>query len=270
MKLPLIIFKEPITHFILASLLIFAVNYWTSGSQKEVIVINSQVRDYLVNAHEELRLKTLSEAEIAEVVENYIREEVLYREAYKRGLDKSDSRMRRNMIRKIYGLLAGKVPEPTEQNLRVFFNNNPEKFYQPATFVLNQVYFKDPSAIPDDISIILGKDEGTSEIGDTMMDFGRIIKNATPQLIARNFGSEAAKAVLSAKDTRWFGPFQSRYGVHFFRIQERVPASQWAYEDVSSNLPYLWRRAQIEKMMDDEFETISLGYQVVYEYEEDK
>lgn len=270
MKLPIVIFKEPITHFILASLLIFAVNYWTSGNQKEVIVISAQVRDYLVNSQEELRLKTLSEAEIDEVVENYVRAEVFYREAYKLGLDKSDSRMRRNMIRKIHSLLTGKVPEPTEQNLRDFFNNNPEKFYIPATFILNQVYFKDPSTIPDDIFIILGKDENILEIGDTMIDFGRIIKNVTPQLLARHFGSETARAVVSAKDTRWFGPLQSRYGSHFFQIVERVPASQWTYEKVIPNLPYLWRSTQIEKLMDDEFEKISLGYQIVYEYEEHK
>jgi len=258
--------KEPVTHFFLVSLLIFAINNLTSSEQKEKIVVTTQVRDYLVNTRQELQLKTLTDAEADNVVEAYIKEEMLYREAYKRNLDKSDSRMRRDMIRKIRGILESKVPEPTEQDLRQFFKDNPDQFLKPATFTLHQVYFKEFAEIPNGLKEELNSHQDFLHLGDTIMGFSPIIKNATSQIIVRSFGVEAAQAVTNIELNQWTDPIQSQYGYHLFKVDARFPASTWTYDDVATNIHFLWRNAKLDELTENELQEIENNYEVVYEY----
>ncbi len=97
--------KEPLVHFLVLALLLFAIDYVFSSSQKERIVVDQQSIDYLIKQRADLELRELSAEEKQETIESYIDDEILLREAYKRGLNNNDSRMRRNMILKMRGLL---------------------------------------------------------------------------------------------------------------------------------------------------------------------
>jgi hypothetical protein len=270
MQLFALIFREPITHFVLAALLIFAANTWISDNRKEQITVNSQTRDYLVKLQEELELKTLSEPEIEQVVDRYIEEEMLYREAYRLGLDKNDSRMRRSLLRKIRSLYVTQIPEPTQKDLREYFDKNPDQFLQPTTYSLEQVFFQDSSTVPVDIIQKLNQGANPAKFGDTGVVHRNIIKNATSKMLAQYLGANPAKAIIEVKDHRWFGPITSRYGTHIFRISELTPAFQWEYDDVVNNLADLWRTAKLPEIMDRELKQIAQNYEVVYEYKDRK
>ena len=126
-------------------------DYVFSSAQKEKIVIEQQTVDFLIKQREDLELSKLSAEERRKTVDSFVEDEILYKEAYKRGLDKGDSRMRRNMILKMRGLLVGDIKEPTDTELREYFEANRAKFDLPPTLSLEQVYFSDPSKMPDDV-----------------------------------------------------------------------------------------------------------------------
>ena len=105
--------REPLLHFAVLAGLLFVIDYWASERQRDEIVVSQQTIDYLIKQREDLELRQLAAEERQDTIDQFIEDEILYAEAYKRGLDRGDSRMRRNLILKMRGLLAGEISEPT-------------------------------------------------------------------------------------------------------------------------------------------------------------
>ena len=139
---------EPLVHFVVLASLLFLIDAAFSGARKETIVVDRQTIDYLMQQREDLELRKLGSDERQETISAFVEDEILYREAYRRGLDKGDSRMRRNLILKMRGLLVGDIEAPTEEELKAFFEDNRERFTTPATWSLEHVYFSDPRQVP--------------------------------------------------------------------------------------------------------------------------
>ena len=143
--------REPLLHFLVLAALLFALDHVFSRAQKEKIVVGRQTVDYLVQQREDLELRELGPEERREAVEAFVEDEILYKEAYKRGLDKGDSRMRRNLIRKLRGLLIGEIEPPTEAQLTDFYQTNRERFVRQETLTLDHVFFSDAAQVPQDL-----------------------------------------------------------------------------------------------------------------------
>ncbi len=138
------ILREPLVHFFLLATLLFAADYYWWAKQKEKIIVDQRTAEFLVKQREDIALRELSPEERRQVIESYVEDEILYREAYKRGMDKGDTRMRRNMILKMRGLLVGEVREPSEQQLRAFFDENTDRYRRLATITVEHFYYARP------------------------------------------------------------------------------------------------------------------------------
>lgn len=88
---------EPLVHFLALAALLFVLDQVFSSTQKEKIIVDEQTADFLIKQREDLELRKLTPEERQETIAAFIEDEILYREAYKRGLDKGDTRMRRNL-----------------------------------------------------------------------------------------------------------------------------------------------------------------------------
>ena len=139
---------EPLVHFIALAALLFAFDHVWSSAQKEKIILDQQTVDFLVKQEEDLVLRKLTPNERRQLIDGFIEDEILYREAYKRGLDK-DARMRRNLILKMRGLALGDIGKPTDKELRRYFEANRAKYARPPTLSLAQVFYRDPSKVPE-------------------------------------------------------------------------------------------------------------------------
>ena len=81
--------------------------------------------------------------EIRGLVDDYIREEVYYREALALGLDRDDTVIRRRLRQKmefVSGDLAA-ASEPTDAELQTFLESHPGAFQLPAIIDFQQVFF---------------------------------------------------------------------------------------------------------------------------------
>src|SRR5207344_1334274 len=81
--------------------------------------------------------------ELDRMVEDKIREEVLYREALAMGLDKDDTIVRRRMAQKLQFLAedVASAHEPTSDELRGWFEKNHDKFALPGRVSFRHLYF---------------------------------------------------------------------------------------------------------------------------------
>ncbi len=252
--------REPIVHFFALAALLFAVEAWFSAGQKTQILIDQATADYLIRQREDLELRVLDASERADVIDAFVEDEILYNEAYRRGLDRGDSRMRRNMILKMRGLLTGEVEVPDEAELEAYFEENRAKFMRPARYHIEQIHFDASVPVPDDIDAFIA-DEGNDLVGVQQ----RRMPQMTKTLIAGSFGPDAGKAILAATDDAWHGPFDSGQGVFFYRVLERMPEVEAEFDAVRNYLQGDWLMDRSRSLIRAEVARVAADYDVIIE-----
>ena len=78
--------------------------------------------------------------ELQAQIQDYIREEVLYRAALALGLDKDDTIVRRRLRQKMEFLFEDTVPPPQEAELRAYFHAHEDKFRSEPLISFRQVF----------------------------------------------------------------------------------------------------------------------------------
>jgi hypothetical protein len=252
-------------HFLVLAMLLFALEYVFSSTQKDKIIVDQQTADYLIKQREDLELRKLSPTEREETILAFVEDEILYKEAYKRGLDKGDSRMRRNLILKMRGLLIGDLKQPTDDELRVYFETNREKFTQPATLTLDHVFYPDPTQVPQDILAQLRAGADHTTFGEFRLAFGPTLTRYTQRMLVGSLGADAARGMLAIEDKQWQGPLESIHGVHFVRIVDRTPESQSNYAAVKSYLEGDWLMTESRRLIEQEIARLQADYEIVIE-----
>ncbi len=258
-------FLEPLVHFLVLAALLFVLEHVFSSTQKEQIIVDQQTAAFLIKQREDLELRKLTPQERQKTIASYVEDEILYREAYKRGLDKGDTRMRRNMIRKMRGLLIGDVREPTDKELRTYFESNREEFLYPATVTLDHVFYSDPVRLPQDLLERLQAGADHRDFGEYRLSMGTSMPGVTQKMLAGTFGANMARGILAIEDDQWHGPFESIQGIHFVRITDRTPAVRPGFEEVKSYIEAQWAMVESRKAIEQEVERIRGDYEVVIE-----
>lgn len=259
--------REPLVHFLALAMLLFALDYFSSSTEKETIYISQQIIDSLVEQREEIELRQQTPAQREELTEQYIDDEVLYREAYKLGLDKN-ARMRRNLIRLMRGLEMAKVGDPTKEDLQRYFESNREIYARPPSLMLKQVYFQDASEVPDKLLSLLRSGLDVNSMGDKMPAAATSVEKVTRLKLVYLFGSEIARTVLAIEDDDWHGPYKTRRGIHFVRVVERHVAEPLEYEEIAHFLQSDWQQANARQAVEAASKKLREKYNIVIEREE--
>src|SRR4029077_4665973 len=125
---------------------------WTSPGDSGAgrIVITRGVVDDLVTQHVAARGREPSTAELNHLIESYVRDEILYREGVKLGLERDDIVVKRRVRQKIE-LIAEEdaaTRAPTDGDLSAYLTANQARFVQPAILTSEQVFLGQPSSGP--------------------------------------------------------------------------------------------------------------------------
>jgi len=258
--------REPLLHFALLAGLLFAADRLLPGDARETILISDATVHHLVRQAEEAELRPLSLAERDEVVRAFVEEEILYREAYRRGLDRGDSMMRRNLILKMRGLLADETRRPDGAELREYFAANQDRYARPPSFDLEHLYFSDPADPPADLADRLDAGAAPMPVGEIFRELETTLASFTQQDVGALFGADVAKIAAGIEEGRWSGPIASPHGVHFIRVSARRPGGEVAFEDVARFLEADWALEQAQRKVEAEVKRLRAAhYEVVFE-----
>ncbi len=257
--------REPLLHFALLGGLLFLFNFLVTKTQKDQIVVSTATADFLVRQREELELRKLSAEERQQTISQFVDDEILYNEAYKRGLDRGDSRMRRNLLYKIRGLLAGEVGDPTVDGLRAYFESNRERFRYQETWSIEQVLFSDPASVPEGLNAQLNSGLDPQGVGEDRDDLPRSMPDSTQRDTVRIFGPDAARIILAIDDERWHGPVASRLGVNFVRITGSTAAIYPSFQEAEPYIEGEWRLDKVRERLEQELSILRNDYDIVIE-----
>ena len=236
--------REPLLHFLLIGALIFAVNGRRNQQRPPAndvahIEVTAGTIAWLREGFSKQWHREPDADELRGLVNDHLREEVLYREALAMGLDRDDSIVRRRMAQKMEFLtqdIAGAV-EPDDAVLRKFFRENSPHYAKAARVSFRHVFFSKErrgaklDGDAGDALAALAKGASDETMGDPFLREYEF-KDANADEIATALGREFAEKVTAMPAGEWHGPVASSYGVHLVRVSGRAEPQPVAFEAV--------------------------------------
>jgi hypothetical protein len=224
------IFHEPLLHFLLLGLALFA--YYgrvapDDDGKRRIVVTQAEV-DLLATQFQGTWNRPPGPVELNGLVDSYVRDEILYREGVALGLDRDDAVIKRRVRQKLDVLFEESVAQrpATDADLRAYLDANPAAFRKPAVVSFDQVYFGADAVAPQRLeqartALARGADPAT--FGQATLLPAR--QDAMPlDLVARDFGEQFAGQLATAPVGEWSGPVKSGFGTHLVRVTAIEPA----------------------------------------------
>ena len=252
--------REPLLHFLLIGLVLFAgYSYMQRGrggveQSRQIALSLDDLRQMDVYFESQWHRQP-TPAEFQAMVEDRVREEVLYREALAMGLDKDDTIVKRRMAQKMQFLAedVATAHEPSTDELKAWFDKNKDKFALPSRYSFRHLYFSPDrrgKAAQQDAANALTKIAGQPEdskmaasLGDSFM-FQDYYGDRAPSAIAKEFGPPFAVAVEKLKPGSWQGPIESGYGWHLVFVDTVIPGRTAAFEEIEPDVKTAWLAEQ--------------------------
>lgn len=258
---------EPLVHFLVIGALIFAVYRGGETSPASpgmtVITVTQPQVDRLAKQFEVAWRRAPSEAEIAALVEDWVREEVYYREALALGLDRDDAVIRRRLRQKMEFVSEGpsRSVVPDEAVLRAHHAAHPERFTEPARITLRQVSLSSAGeAEAARAALAGGADPRAVGRGGLLPE---VMEAAGEAAVDATFGKGFFERIAALPQGGWEGPVPSAYGTHLVQVVELEPARARPFEAVRAAVEQDWRRAKAEALKDAQYQALRQRYRVV-------
>lgn len=229
--------REPLVHFLGMALLIFivfaAVRPGIEDSSGVIEVSEARI-EQLAGIFAKTWQRPPTAPELKGLIDDYVKEEISYREAKALGLDQDDTVIRRRMRQKLEFLTSSDAsPAPTDAEIQAYLDANAERYAVEPRISFSQVFF-DPQrrslTINEDVAGALeqlrtGASLGTTDLGDATM-LPQSVDLAYKRIIERDFGSQFADALLTTKKDQWAGPITSSFGLHLVLVSEHQPGQR--------------------------------------------
>ena len=223
-----------------------------------------------------LYLGGLTATELQALVDDYVREEALVREARSMGLDENDFVIRQRLIQKLEFISRGMTADEAEigdEALRKWYQANSETYVSGATATFAHVFVAaadDSEARAQSLLEDLNSDavsfDGAIGFGDRFLYHRNYVDRSLGE-IASHFGEAFAEQVRSLRPdpARWQGPFESSHGLHLVLLSDRQPEQLRPFEDVRDLVAYDARRAAAAERVRALTDEIAARYDVTVE-----
>lgn len=246
--------REPLLHFLLAGALIFAVydvlNPATNRPDRtnQITLTQDDLRQIAVHWLAQGRPLPTAD-EMRALVEEKVREEILYREAVALGLATDDEIIKRRLAQKMDFLAQdiAVLQNPSDAELATWYAQNADRFALPPRASFRHLYFSfdRPGArerADAGLDKVSGKPADAPEVAgvaDPFM-FQDYYAERSPEQVAKEFGPPFAKALFRLKPGTWEGPIQSGYGWHLVFVDVIEPQRVPAFEEVEPDVKSAW------------------------------
>jgi len=266
--------REPLLHFLILGALLFwlaAALGDPAGGRSDRIVVTAGDLEQLEAGFERTWQRPPTDEELAGLVAERVREEVLYREALALGLDRDDTIVRRRMRQKMEFLSEDlSAAEPSDADLESWLGANREKFRLEPRVTFRQVYLsrdRRGDATRADALRLLDElrraDDAVdpATLGDPL-PLPNEVRDLSGSEVARLFGGAFSTRVQQLVPGRWEGPVESAYGLHLVQVLERVEARDPELAEVRDAVAREWLADRRERAREDLYRELRSRYEV--------
>lgn len=272
--------REPLVHFLLIGAGIYGLYGISSDAvdygNDRTITVSAGDLQALSDRWSQVWNRPPTESELAGVIDQHARRQILYREALAMGLDVGDVVIERRLAQKLERLAEGLItpPEPSLEELRAWYAEHPDHFKRPDLYSLAQIYFSPDergSAAAGDARKALETIRTLGPAPPDLRDYGDrfmlrpAYRNVSQAEIARLFGSEFARAAIELEPGLFSGPIESGYGVHLVRLDEVVLSPPPTFDSVRARIREAWTAEMIDDRSERFIEELMDRYEVIIE-----
>lgn len=264
--------REPLLQFLAAGFGLFVIFDGLQGTadnphQQRIDVTADEVR-HIEMAWLARWQRPLSDSQLQGLIDEYVKEEILYREALRLGLDKNDTIIRRRLAQKM-DFLADDVAalrDPAPGVLEHWYANKREHYAPPLLVTFHHLFFASDKWGADAqrrarsaMAGLTGKTDGE---GDVFM-FQKAYAEQSRDQVARVFGSMFATTLFQQASGRWVGPIESGYGWHLVWVDALARPPAPPFETVAQQVKSDWLSEQRAAAKRSSFDALKARYDIV-------
>jgi hypothetical protein len=269
---------EPLVHFLVAGALLFAGYAWlnhgeadTTGKATRVVRITAKEIEWLTHTWTRQWQRPPTTDELKGLVADYLKEELLSREARTLQLDIDDTIVRRRLAQKMEFFIedTARLATPSEEELRRFYETNHERFQPSPRISFRHVFFSrdhqgGAAAAAAQAQQRLKSDapEEAAALGDRFL-LEYEFTNADEQTIANLFGPDFARQVFALDPNQWSRPIASSYGLHLVWVSQRQASHTLDFTEVRDKVMAEWQRQHQQAEYEKFFAALLQKYDVV-------
>lgn len=238
--------KQPLVHFIILGMALFVIHGFFSSNvepieNKKILRIDRQsiltFMQYRAKVFDKERfskkLDAMSDNERKRLIDDLIREQVLYRHAKALKLERDDYVIKRRLIQKVEFIIKGFVGASiniSDKKVKIYYEAHKQDYKVDPSVIFTHVFFnKDVHGKVQAQHLaknMLGKlnvkKVGFSEAvkyGDRFVYHLNYVERV-PEYISAHFGKPMSDAIfaLPVKENKWQGPFESSHGYHLVKV----------------------------------------------------
>jgi hypothetical protein len=271
--------REPLLQFLLGGFALFAA-YGTLSPQagdrfqsNRIELTQDDLRQ-IAAAWAVQRRRPPSPEEMHNLVEDRVREEVLYRESLALGLDQGDTIVRRRLAQKMEFLAedTSTLRDPDAAELKAWFELERGRFAQPGRISFRHLYFSPDrrgdhaqDAAARSLEGLAGQpavSAATANAGDRFM-FQDYYADRASDEVANVFGAKFAQASFQLSPGAWQGPIESGLGWHLVFVESVAPGRVPDFEEIEPDVKAAWISEQRAESKGKMYAAMRARYEVV-------
>ncbi|MBW0368090.1 peptidyl-prolyl cis-trans isomerase [Ensifer adhaerens] len=270
------ILGEPLVHFLALALVIFAVHNLLRGGADapEKIVVGASKIEQMATVFSKTWQRPPTTDELKGMIDDYVKEEILVRQALELGLDRDDTVVRRRLRQKMEFLNAAEAAPVTvtDPELEAYLVAHPAAFATDAQLAFEQVFFnpaRHGEKIVKDAAALLAELRSNdmadpAQLGDTSL-LPATVELTSRAAIDHMFGGALADGLEKAPLGEWMGPITSSFGLHLVRVTERTPGQVPQLADIRDEVAREWEYARRTELEQQRFGALLARYEVSVE-----
>lgn len=274
------ILREPLLQFLfLGGLIYLAYAYVTPRTEEnksKSLVVNAAKIKWMQSNWQKRWNRLPTRKELNALIEQYIKETVLYNEAVKMGLDKEDSIIRRQLAQKVEFLakdLVVYIP-PTDEELKAYFKAHKDQYKEDPLYSFTQIFFdpdkrgsttlQDAKKAKEHLDQSNSMLQDTTKLGDAFIADSYFEANSLLD-IRKNFGSGFMQTLIKLESGKWQGPILSGFGVHIVYLKEIIFPPEPEFSKLKDTVLQDWTRFKQEEINQQFYKQLKENYIIVIE-----
>ena len=183
-------------------------------------------------------------SELNGLIDEAVREEILYREAQRLGLDQDDAIVRRRLAQKMTFMLedTASVEAPSTEEIETYYLAHTERYRTPGRTTFRHIFLSgdrrtDPAGDAHTLLEELQRNgpEGWQQLGDPFMLLKEYADRSNQEIVEL-FGGRFAGALEQLLLGTWSGPIDSAYGTHLVHVLARTAPRPLSLDEVRNDV----------------------------------
>ena len=251
--------RDPLAHFLLAGAVIWGALSLVGepvDPAERTITLTREQQAALSLQFERTMQRAPTDAELDAQIDQWVREEVLYREALRLGLDEGDPVVRRRLATKMDELATAEVDTArvSDATLAAWLDAHPGRFREGERFTFSQAYYPDENALHAAL-------EGEGPQGGYPISLPRRMESVTYEEIKAVFGSQFAARLAEMRPAEG-AQLESGFGLHLVDLSQRREGVVRPLSEIRDRVEADWRTETAERRRAAAFEVLRNSYRI--------